>query len=330
MKKTRRKFIQHSGQFALGLSLLGLASCGETSKEVKDSAKDVKQTVENAIKNWFNISLAQWSFHRTIRAGKMDNLDFAAKTKSMGIDGVEYVNQFFKDKAKDMAYLGEMKKRAEDNDVKSLLIMIDGEGGLGDPNETERKKAVENHYKWVEAAKFLGCHSIRVNAYGVGSAEEVSESAIKGLAAVSTFAKDFDINVIVENHGGYSSNGQWLANVMKEINMPNCGTLPDFGNFCIKRSEAKNWEDRKCLEDYDRYQGVTELMPYAKAVSAKTHDFDADGNETNTNYMKMMKIVKDAGYKGWVGIEYEGKNDDEEAGILASKKLLEIVRGSLS
>lgn len=331
MKKTRRKFIQNSSQFALGLGILGLGSCGQSPADaVKDAGKKVADTVESAVAPWFSISLAQWSFHRTIRAGKLDNLDFAAKAKSMGIDGVEYVNQFFKDKAKDKEYLGQMKKRAAESGVKSLLIMIDGEGGLGDPKESERKKAIENHYKWVEAAKFLGCHSIRVNAFGVGTSDEVAKAAVDGLSGVATFAKDFDINVIVENHGSYSSNGKWLSDVMKNVGMPNCGTLPDFGNFCIKRTEAKEWKDRKCIEEYDRYQGVTELMDYAKAVSAKANEFDADGNDTQTDYLKMMKIVKDAGYKGYVGIEYEGASDDEEAGIMATKKLLEKVRKELS
>ena len=114
----------------------------------------------------FKISLAEWSLHKTIFGKKLDNLDFAKTAKEeFGIDAVEYVNQFFKDKAKDEAYLTDLKKRAADHGVKSLLIMIDGEGALGDKDEAKRTKAVENHYKWVEAAKFLGCHSIRVNAH---------------------------------------------------------------------------------------------------------------------------------------------------------------------
>ncbi|MEM0994108.1 MAG: TIM barrel protein, partial [Bacteroidota bacterium] len=230
----------------------------------------------------------------------------------------------FKDKAEDMNYLKQMKTRAADNGVTSLLIMIDREGGLGDTDEKQRTKAVENHYKWVDAAKFLGCHSIRVNAYGEGTAEEVAQAAVDGLGRVSEYAKNADINVIVENHGGYSSNGKWLSGVMTEINMENCGTLPDFGNFCIKRGKDM------CEEEYDRYVGVEELMTHAKAVSAKTHNFDAEGNETDTDYMKMMKIVKDAGYKGYVGIEYEGSGMSADEGIMTTRDLLIKVGKQLS
>jgi len=182
------------------------------------------------------------------------------------------------------------------NGITSVLIMCDGEGNLGDIDEKKRNEAVENHKKWVEAAKFLGCHSIRVNSHGEGSAEEVAKAATEGLRSLSTFAKDFNIGVIVENHGGYSSDGQWLTSVIKATESTNCGTLPDFGNFRVSRDE-----------EYDRYKGVTEMMPYAKAVSAKTHDFDEQGNETHTDYRKMTKIVLDAGYHSFFGIEYEGE-----------------------
>jgi sugar phosphate isomerase/epimerase len=267
----------------------------------------------------FQMSLAEWSLHKTLFAGKLNNLDFAATAKQeFGIEAVEYVNQFFKDKAQDAAYLADLKKRAADVGVKILLIMIDGEGNLGDPSLSKRMKAVENHYRWVEAAKTLGCHSIRVNAGSAGSYEEQMHRAADGLRALSEFAAQHGLNVIVENHGGLSSNGAWLSSVMKLVNLKNCGTLPDFGNF---RIQGEEW--------YDRYKGVEELMPFAKAVSAKSHDFDEAGNETKTDYLKMMKIVLAAGYAGYVGIEYEGSKLDEYAGIRATKTLLEHVRGEL-
>ena len=267
----------------------------------------------------FEISLAEWSLHKTLFDKKLDHLDFAITAKKeFGIEAVEYVNQFFKDKAKDAAYLADLNKRATDAGVKQLLIMIDGEGNLGDPNLKKRIEAVENHYKWVEAAKVLGCHSIRVNAGSDGTYEEQMFRAADGLRALSEFGAQHGLNVIVENHGGLSSNGAWLAGVMKQVNMKNCGTLPDFGNFRIKDEE---W--------YDRYKGVTELMPFAKAVSAKSHDFDDKGNETATDYKKMMKIVLDAGYSGYVGVEYEGSKLDEYAGTRATKALLERVRTEL-
>ena len=283
-------------------------------------------------KDLFKISLAQWSLHKAfgIRGDKptLDNLDFAAKAKSMGFEAIEYVNQFFKDKAEDQAYLKEMNKRAADNGVKNLLIMIDREGGLAEPDDKERTTAIENHYKWVDAAKILGCHSIRVNSFGKGNAEDVKQGAIDGLGRLATYAKPMGINVIVENHGGYSSDGKWLADVMSQINMSNCGTLPDFGNFCIQRDGDNPWEG-KCINEYDKYQGVKDLMPFAKAVSAKSFDFDADGNETTIDFTRMMKIVTDAGYNGYVGIEFEGSSMDAEKGILATKALLEKVRNEL-
>lgn len=273
-----------------------------------------------AEKPLYEISLAGWSLHREIFAKKLDHLDFAKTAKeAFGIHAVEYVNQFWKDKAKDAAYIAELKKRADDLGVKSLLIMIDGEGALGDADEAKRKTAVENHYKWVEAAKALGCHSIRVNASSSGTYDEQVERAADGLRKLSEFGDTHGINVIVENHGGLSSNGEWLAATIRKANHPRCGTLPDFGNFRVKDND---W--------YDRYKGVTELMPFAKAVSAKSHDFDAAGNETKTDYKKMMKIVVDAGYHGFVGIEYEGSVLSEHDGIIATKKLLERVRTELT
>lgn len=268
----------------------------------------------------FYISLAEWSLHKMLFDGKLKNIDFAQHTKKeYGIEGVEYVNQFFKEKAEDKAYINDMKSRAEGEGVKSLLIMCDGEGKLGDPSLKERSKAVENHFKWVAAAKQLGCHSIRVNAASEGSYDDQSYRAADGLRALTEFASDHDINVIVENHGGLSSNGAWLAQTIKSVGHLRCGTLPDFGNFRVSN-----------VEMYDRYKGVTELMPYAKAVSAKSHDFDDKGNEKHTDYMKMMQIVLGAGYDGWVGIEYEGSGISEVEGIHATKKLLERVREKLS
>ena len=327
MKENRRNFIKKSSQLGLGVGLLGMnplfVSCSEkTSSPV--TATNIPKTNMNA--NWFRISLAQWSLHKAFFSKKLDHLDFAKKTKiEFGLDAIEYVNQFFKDKANDKNYLNEMNMRASDIGVKQLLIMIDGEGGLGDPNDAERNKAVENHYKWVEAAKHLGCHSIRVNAFGEGIAKDVGLAAVDGLGKLSSFAKDFGINVIVENHGSYSSDGKWLSGVMKSVNMPNCGTLPDFGNFCIKRENGKPW-GAPCVEEYDRYLGVEELMPYAKSVSAKTFDFDDEGNDTQTDFLKMMKIVKAAGFNGWVGIEYEGSGLEAEVGIKKTIDLLRKVR----
>jgi len=319
VKSDRRAFLRNSSYAAvMGGAMPFMFSCSGGNNTGKETAIEASPTSAQA-EPFFKISLAQWSLHKALKAGQLEHLNFAAKTKELGINAVEYVNQFFKDKAEDTAYLDEMNQRVADLGMKQLIIMIDGEGGLGDLDDRARMKAVENHYKWVEAAKYLGCHSIRVNAYGEGTADDVGTAAVDGLGRLSTFAKNRDINVIVENHGGHSSNGSWIANVMKQVGMDNCGTLPDFGNFCIKHKEGS----RDCLEEYDRYKGVAEMMPYAKAVSAKSHDFDADGNETHTDFVKMMQIVKDHGYTGYVGIEYEGSELGEEEGIVATRKLLE-------
>ena len=279
---------------------------------------------ENILKKRFKISLAQWSLHRSLQSRQLDHLDFAKKAAdTFGIYAVEYVNQFFKDKATDLKYLAEMNSRAVDAGVKQLLIMIDGEGELADPNDIKRNEAVQNHHKWVDAAKILGCHSIRVNAFGsTGDASALHASAVDGLSRLASYADPIGINVIVENHGGLSSDGSWLAGVMKEINMANCGTLPDFGNFCIQHGKNGKGEDT-CLNEYDRYKGVEELLPYAGAVSAKSYDFDPQGNETKIDFARMISIIKKSKYKGYLGIEYEGSRLSEDEGIKATKKLLE-------
>jgi sugar phosphate isomerase/epimerase len=313
---TRRRFLQHTSSVVAGL---GVASALPARGDPQSSGAPL-----------FDLSLAQWSLHRSLQQGVLDNLDFAKKAReTFGIGAVEYVNQFFKDKAQDQAYLNEMKKRASDAGVKSVLIMIDGEGQLGDQDEAKRTQTVENHYKWVDAAKHLGCHSIRVNAGGSGSREEVSQAVVDGLGRLCDYASNVGIHVLVENHGGYSSDGGWLSATIAAINKPNCGTLPDFGNFCVRHARGSDgsWG---CAEEYDRYRGVEEMMPYAKAVSAKSHDFDEAGNETHTDYMRMMKIVLAHGYHGHVGIEYEGGGLSEEEGILATKRLLLKVRDALT
>jgi L-ribulose-5-phosphate 3-epimerase len=265
----------------------------------------------------FKISLAQWSLHKLFYAGDIDNLDFAQEAHDMGFGAIEYVNGFFKDKAGDDAYLADMDTRAKDNGLVQLLIMCDGEGKLGDPDDAARTTAINNHKKWLETAQRFGCHSIRVNAASAGSYEEQQKLAADGLSRLTEMAESYSINVIVENHGGYSSNGEWLSGVMKMVDKPTCGTLPDFGNFCMdwgKQDDPDSW--------YDRYKGVGELMPFAKAVSAKSHEFDEHGDETKTDYYKMLKIVLDSGYKGWVGVEYEGSKHPPREGCTLTKALL--------
>ena len=290
----RRHFIKSAAGIVTGLTLPVNISCEKKKMN-------------------FKISLAEWSLHRMLYSGEIDHLEFSTITKEkFNLDAVEYVNSFFFDKARDLDYLKEMKTRADDQGVANLLIMCDNEGHLGDPNMQARETAVENHYKWAEAAKFLGCHSIRVNAQSSGSYEEQIKLASDGLRKLTEFGETLGINTIVENHGGLSSNAKWLSSVMEKVNHPMCGTLPDFGNFKI---DDGNW--------YDRYRGVKELMPYAKAVSAKSHSFNSDGDEINTDFGRMLRIVMNSGYNGYIGIEFEGGDVDEMRGISLTKELLE-------
>ncbi len=345
----RRKVIKGIGVGLAGYSLLGLVPSLSSCSNGSDGQQDTPDTseTEKAVESFFKISLAQWSLHKSffgkglggdwakfgqalqtdpqsVLLGELNPIEFPNIAKKVyGIDAVEYVNTFYFDKAEDMDYLKDLKSRCDGEGVESQLIMCDALGDLGDSDDAARKAAVENHYKWVEAAKFLGCHSIRVNAAGSGTAEEVKAAAVDGLGMLTEFGAKNDINIIVENHGGYSSDGKWLSDLMKQVNNPHCGTLPDFGNFCIERSEDG------CANEYDRYQGMKDLIPFAKGVSAKSNVFDEDGNEKNTDFLKMMKIVKDAGFKGYVGIEYEGSELSEKDGIKATKKVWERVAKEL-
>ena len=315
MNSSRRSFIKNVSGLTAGLTTIGMVpgmlnACTCTGKM------------------FFSISLAQWSLNRYFKRwtdegytdGEADPLDFPAITRNeFGIEGLEYVNTFYFEKINEAGYLSELKNRSESEGMKNLLIMVDAEGQLGDPDEASRKQSVSNHYRWVEAAKFLGCHSIRVNAGSEGTWDEQMKLAADGIRSLCEFADDLEINVIVENHGRLSSNGEWLGGVMNMIDHPRAGTLPDFGNFRISEDE-----------EYDRYKGVSELMPYAKGVSAKSIDFDENGNETQTDYYKMLQIVKDAGFSGYVGIEYEGDQLGEFEGIRATKALVDKVGAELS
>lgn len=274
----------------------------------------------------FKISLAQWSIHRALDSGKLKAENFAAIAKNdFGINAIEYVNQFYKDHASDRVFWEKMRATADSLEVKSLLIMVDNEGDLGNPIQEERMKAVENHFKWVDAAHILGCHSIRINAFGEGSKDEVQRAMIDALKKLCTYAAKDSINVLIENHGLYSSDGQWIAEIMKGVNMANVGTLPDFGNWCTSAKWGSTEEGKDCNEEYDRYKGVEEMLPFARGVSAKSYAFNEQGDETIIDYSRMLKFAKESGFSGYIGIEYEGSQLSERDGILATKALLEKV-----
>jgi sugar phosphate isomerase/epimerase len=320
---SRRDFIAAAGGALAAGTLLSQTACasgaasGATSAQRTSGLVDPRAGVRGLP---FRISLAQWSLNRELGAKQSDHLDFARIAKQdYGIEAIEYVNTFFKTHAEDAPYLAEMNKRAKDQGVFQHLIMCDGEGRLGDPDEKARLQAVENHRKWIHAAHELGCITIRVNAASEGSYEEQQKLAADGLHRLCMLGDEAGINVIVENHGGLSSNGKWLSGVMRMINHPRAGTLPDFGNFDLGNGQQ-----------YDRYLGVAELMQYAKAVSAKTHDFDdVTGEETTKDYRRLMKIVTDSGFHSWVGIEYEGNRLPEREGIKRTLALLNKVRSEM-
>ena len=307
----RRDFIKVTGSAAAGLSAAGFTSRAAAAEPV------------------FKISLAEWSINKPLFGGQMQHLDFAKIAKSVGIDAIEYVNQFFKDKAKDSAFLREMNARAKGEGVTQVLIMCDGEGSLGDSDAAKRQTAVENHYKWVEAAKFLGCHTIRVNGYSDTSktADEQMKLVADGLHKLAEFGDTHGINVVIENHGGLSSNARWLVQTIKMANHRRAGTLPDFGNFRIAGPTRDNPNIK--VESYDSYQGVSEMMPLAKGVSVKPRGWDASGNNIDLDLGKLMKIVVDAGYHGHCGIEY-GPEGNELEGVKELRQRLEKARQQLS
>ena len=318
----RRKFIRNASTAGIGVSILGTYACKETKKK---EAEMTAQESEMA-SPFFKLSLAQWSIHKMIKDDGVDPYTFAEKAKNWGFEGLEYVSQLYNPELSDAeyseeamaAFVDKSNAEAEKHGLKNVLIMIDGQGNLAVNDEAERNETVEKHKKWVDAAAAMGCHAIRVNLNGSSDPEEWKANSVDGLTKLSTYAKDKNINILVENHGGLSSNGALLAEVMETVNMDNCGTLPDFGNFCITR-KPDSWD---CEVSYDKYKGVKELMPYAKAVSAKSNDFDEDGNDTGIDYVKMLEIVKEEGYTGYIGVEYEGNELGEEQGIIATKELL--------
>lgn len=317
--------------FSISLMLflfLGISSCKD-QKSQKESTATAETSSEVTKEPFFKLSLAQWSLNKPIFAGDLDPMDFAEKANELGFEGIEYVSSFYAQKIKDaenpeealQQVLDTLKIKSEEFNVENVLIMVDGEGELASPDQSEREKAVENHKKWVDAANFLGAESIRVNLFGTDEPEEWKTAATKGLKALSEYAAEKNVNILVENHGYLSSNAALLVEVIEGVNMENCGTLPDFGNFCLKRKGGERW-DASCVEEYPKYQGIEEMMPHALAVSAKSYDFNEEGEETTLDYKRILKTVQDAGYTGFIGVEYEGQNLSPEEGIKATKELL--------
>tara|TARA_B110000444_G_scaffold232442_1_gene241136 strand:- start:965 stop:1933 length:969 start_codon:yes stop_codon:yes gene_type:complete len=316
----RKKFVSNLAFAGMGISSFGVTAFNSQLKKsipLSDSGNP-----------FFKLSLAQWSLNIMIKNGDISPYMFAELAKKWGFEGLEYVISLYKDVSDASSSnfaINQFVKRnnqlANQYDLKNLLIMIDDIGDLSTKNKTSRLKAIENHKPWVEAASQMDCHSIRVNLHGIADDIESWKTVSKeSLSTLSDFASNYNINIIVENHGGFSSDADLLMDVINDVNKVNCGTLPDFGNFCISKKWGASNQD--CDKEYDRYLGVKKLMSKAFAVSAKSYDFDSNGNENTIDYKKMMNIVKQAGYSGYIGVEYEGTDLSQELGTIATRDLL--------
>ena len=307
----RKEFIKLASTGALGISSLGYLSC-ESQKEI-----------------FFKLSLAQWSLNKAIRGGEMSPYLFAEKSKNLGFTGLEYVNQLYDDvmKSEDKSssiknFILKNNQLASDNGMDNVLIMIDEEGDLAGEDEEQRLKSIDNHKLWIDTAAEMNCTSVRLNLYGSKDIETWKALSIESLTKLGEHAKGTGLNVIVENHGRITSNIPELMNAINGVGMDNVGTLPDFGNFCMADEGYGSVFDGTCETVYDFYKGVEEMMPKAFAVSAKSNDFDENGDEKTIDYMKMLKMVKSFGYTGYIGVEYEGKRLSEVEGIKATRDLL--------
>jgi len=293
------------------------------------SCQNQKKSTTPQEESVYKLSLAQWSFNKSFKSGDVSPYEFAKMASELGFEGLEYVSHLYTDvmESEDkpvaiQAFVDKNNALAAQYKIKNVLIMVDDEGDLSTSDENSRLKAIENHKLWIQAAHKMGCSAIRLNLHGEDDVTLWTTNSITSLQTLSEFAKPLNVNIIVENHGGNSSNASLLMNVINQVKFDNCGTLPDFGNFCL----SKDWgslKDNKCNNPYDPYLGVSEMMPKAFGVSAKAYDFDTDGNETILDYQKLLSIVKKSGYKGFIGVEYEGDHLSEEEGIIATRKLIE-------
>ena len=319
----RRNFLSKTIKSSIALSTIGLISCKNNSK----SLLPFKKINSDFSHNLFKLSLAQWSIHRLIEDEIISPYEFAKFAKNWGFSGLEYVSDLYKiNEASNKLsaikkFVSKSIEQSDQYNLENLLIMIDEEGDLSVESKNERDEAIVNHYKWIDAAAQMGCHSVRINLFGVNDPIAWAEYSKESLIALSEYSSKLNINILVENHGYLSSNSALLMEVLNDVNLPNCGTLPDFGNFCLGRVGGDRW-DTECLEEYDKYKGVNELLPMAMAVSAKSYNFDSNGQETTIDFSKMMQMVKDSGYKGYIGVEYEGDILSEQDGTLATRKLL--------
>ena len=292
---TRREFI--GSTIAAG----ALAGAGNMSLPGKAAAAD-RPTKDD-------ISLAAWSLVREFREGKWKNLDLPRICREdFGINGLEFVNSFFELPTE--RYLNQLKKNAAEHGVTLVLIMVDGEGNMSAMEKKERMQAALNHRKWVDIAASLGCHAIRCNVGGPSKDydQDTMKRAADSFGNLVEYASQYPLNVILENHGGASSNPDMMIGLMKAINSPNFGTLPDFGN----------------IYEFDRYESIRKLVAYAKGISVKTK-FKPNGTHPDYDLEKLLKICMEEGYHGFYGIEQESPDANSWQAVRWSKAVIDRV-----
>lgn len=304
--------------FAVIISISLIACIG---KKDTVKSKDTSGIIQS-LKTEPHFVLAQWSFNKETFKGEMNTLDFINVAGELGFEGVEYVNQFFLDKVEDTEFLDGLKAAAKKANVKSTLLMIDKAGVLGDSDPEKRKDAVEQHKKWMDAAARLDCPTIRVNAHGDGTAQEMMDAVESSVKELSNYGKSIGVGVIIENHGMHSSDGKWLSELVGKVVPYGAGSLADFDNWCIEREGGALW-GAPCIKEYDRYQGMKELLPTAKSVSVKAFEFDKDGYPIRTDFKKMFQLIHDAQYDEYLAIEFEGH---DMPGLEGVKKTFEIAK----
>jgi L-ribulose-5-phosphate 3-epimerase len=236
------------------------------------------------------ISLAAWSLVRSFRNGKWKLVDLPRICReNLGIGALEFVNQFFENPV--LQYLQTVKRAGKQYEVKFVRIMVDGEGEMAAVEKKDRLASARAHRKWVDIAYELGCADIRCNMRG-GTPDwkndkDLVKRAAEAFNDLLEYARPANIDILIENHGGASSDPDTLVAVMKAVNNPHFGTLPDYGNV--------NLGD-------DRYEVMRKILPYAKGVSVKAA-WTADGNNVFGDLEKLIKITQESGFHGFWGIE---------------------------
>ncbi len=284
---SRRNFIEKSlvagAAAAITPSVIGSELFGSTPRLIKD-----------------DISLAQWALVDEVKSGKWKTLDFAKIARNdFGLNGIEFVNTLFEVTTE--GYLKKLRKNADDNGVTMVLIMVDDEGDGCGATKEERNQFAINHRKWIDAAAYLGCKSIRTNCRGPENADkaEALKWAAESYNMLLEYAVPAKISVLIENHGGVSNDADWMVSLMKEVDNLYFGTYPDW---------------RRPADNFDNVDYLKKMLPFAGGMSYRNQP-------TEELTAKMIKLAKDSGYRGWYGIESSGREEIKK-GIELLKKYL--------